>query len=154
VLMGWIRLTGGSDVSLAYPALIAGVVGPTLLYLTPRLLGYARWIGVLLGAALAASQADIIYSGRLKPDTTDILVVLVLVVLVQRPRPNQVALADCNPVGLGSHSAIYPQPLLIRRCGSRGIGASCSSGIRSRDSWSRYWATGGGHPPPRSCNCH
>jgi Dolichyl-phosphate-mannose-protein mannosyltransferase len=84
VLMGWSRLTGGSDVSLAYPALIAGVVGPALLYLTLRLLAYARWIGVLLGAALVASQSDIIYSGRLKPDTTDVLVVLVLVVLVQR----------------------------------------------------------------------
>jgi hypothetical protein len=83
-LMGWSRLTGGSDVSLAYPALIAGVLGPALLYVMLRVLGYARWIGLLLGAALVASQTDIIYSGRLKPDTTDVLVVLVLVLLVAR----------------------------------------------------------------------
>lgn len=84
VLMGWSRLAGGSDVSLAYPALIAGVLSPAFLYATLRVLGYARWIGVLLGAALVASQADIVYSGRLKPDTTDVLVVLVLVLMVAR----------------------------------------------------------------------
>ena len=77
-LMGWSRLTGGSDASLAYPALIAGVLGPALLYVMLRVLGYAWWIGLLLGAALVASQTDIIYSGRLKPDTTDVLVVLIL----------------------------------------------------------------------------
>ena len=83
-LMGWSRLTGGSDASLAYPALIAGVLGPALLYVMLRVLGYAWWIGLLLGAALVASQTDIIYSGRLKPDTTDVLVVLILVLLVAR----------------------------------------------------------------------
>jgi hypothetical protein len=83
-LMGWSRLVGGSDVSLAYPALIAGVLGPAVLYLTLRALGYARWIGVVLGAALVASRADIAYSGRLKPDTTDVLVVLVLVLVISR----------------------------------------------------------------------
>ena len=86
-LMGWSRLTGGSDVSLAYPTLAAGVLSPAVLYLMLRLLGYARWIGVLLGAALVASQADIVYSGRLKPDTTDVLVVLALVLVVARLAP-------------------------------------------------------------------
>jgi hypothetical protein len=83
-LMAWGRISGGSDVSLAYPALIAGVLGPPFLYLTLRVLGYTRWICLVLAAALVASQVDIVYSGRLKPDTTDVLVVLVLILLVQR----------------------------------------------------------------------
>ena len=80
----WSHLFGGSDVSLAYPAFLAGVVGPILLYFTLRRLDYARPIGFLLSAALVVSQVDIAFSGRLKSNTTDVLVVLILILAVHR----------------------------------------------------------------------
>jgi hypothetical protein len=81
-LIGWSHLTGGSDASLAYPALIAGTLSPPLLYLALRACGYERPIGVLLGAALAAAQTDIVYSGRLRTYTIDLLIVLGLVMII------------------------------------------------------------------------
>ena len=83
-LMAWSRLIGGSDVSLAYPALIAGIIGPPLLYLVLRRFGYARPIAALLGAALVACQTDIVYSGRVKTYTLDLLIVLVFALVLPR----------------------------------------------------------------------
>jgi hypothetical protein len=83
-LMGWSHLTGGSDASLAYPALVAGMLGPPLLYLALRRCGYARSISALLGAALAAAQTDIVYSGRVRTFTIDLLIVLGLVMILPR----------------------------------------------------------------------
>ncbi len=83
-LMGWRDLTGGSDASLTYPALIAGVLSPPLLYLALRRCGYERSISALLGAALAAAQTDIIYSGRIRTYTIDVLIVLGLAMIVPR----------------------------------------------------------------------
>jgi hypothetical protein len=84
VLIGWSRLTGGSDASLAYPALIAGTFGPPLLYLALRACDYERSISALLGAALAAAEAAIVYSGRVKDYTIDVLIVLGLAMVVPR----------------------------------------------------------------------
>jgi hypothetical protein len=83
-LMAWSRITGGSDATLAYPVLVAGALGPGLLYLALRWLGYARSIGVLLGAALVAAQTDIVYSGRIKTYTIDVLIVLGLALVIPR----------------------------------------------------------------------
>lgn len=75
---------GGGDAALAYPALIAGTLGPPLLYLGLRACGYERSVGALLGAALAAAGTDIVYSGRVKAYTMDLLVVLALALVVPR----------------------------------------------------------------------
>jgi hypothetical protein len=83
VLMAWTRL-GGSFESTAYPALIAGILGPPALYLVLRYLGIARSISALLGTALAAAHIHIMYSGRVKTYTLDVLIVLALVVVVAR----------------------------------------------------------------------
>jgi hypothetical protein len=81
VLMAWTRL-GGSFESTAYPALIAGTLGPPALYLALRYAGIARSISALLGATLAAANIHIMYSGRVKTYTIDVLIVLGLVVAV------------------------------------------------------------------------
>lgn len=83
-LMGWSPLTGGTDAGLAYPAFIAGTLGPALLYLALRRFGYERSVSVLLAAALVAAETDIVYSGRVKTYTIDVLIVLGLAVIVPR----------------------------------------------------------------------
>lgn len=83
-LAGWSPLTGGSDAALAYPALIAGTLGPPLLYLALRWVGYARAVSLLLGAALVAAQTDIVYSGRVRTYTIDLLIVLAVVMILPR----------------------------------------------------------------------
>src|SRR5215211_2003383 len=80
-LMAWTRL-GGSFESTAYPALIAGTLGPPALYLVLRYLRIARSISALLGATLAAAHIHIMYSGRVKTYTVDVLIVLGLVAAV------------------------------------------------------------------------
>jgi hypothetical protein len=84
LLKGWWGLPGGSDASWVYPALIAGTLSPPLLYLALRGCGYERSISALLGAALAAAQADIIYSGRVRSYTIDMLIVLGVAMIVPR----------------------------------------------------------------------
>jgi hypothetical protein len=81
LLMAWTRL-GGTIESTSYPAFIAGTLGPPALYLVLRRLGFARSISVLLGATLAAANIHIMYSGRVKTYTLDVLIVLGLVVAV------------------------------------------------------------------------
>jgi hypothetical protein len=81
VLMAWTRL-GGSLESTAYPALIAGTLGPPALYLVLRYIGITRSISALLGATLAAAHIHVLYSGRVKTYTLDVLIVLGLVVAV------------------------------------------------------------------------
>jgi hypothetical protein len=81
-LIGWSHLISGSDAGLAYPALIAGTLSPPLIYLALRACGYERSIGALLGAALAAAQTDIVYSGRVRTYTIDLLIVLGLVMVL------------------------------------------------------------------------
>lgn len=83
VLKGWSSLTGGSN-SLAHPAFIAGTLGPPLLYLALRRFGYERSISALLGATLAAAQADIVNSGRVRTFTIDLLIVLGLAMILPR----------------------------------------------------------------------
>jgi hypothetical protein len=84
LLMGWKDLFGGGDASWSYPALIAGTLSPPLLYLALRGCGYERSISALLGAALAAAQTDIIFSGRIRTYAIDALIVLGLAMIVPR----------------------------------------------------------------------
>lgn len=81
LLKGWRSLFGGGD-ALAYPAFIAGILGPPLLYLGLRRLGYARSISALLGAALVSAVTDIVNSGRVRTFTIDLLVVLGMAVVL------------------------------------------------------------------------
>ncbi len=83
-LIGWSHLGGGSDAGLTYPALTAGTLSPPLLYLALRRCGYERSISALLGAVLAAAQTDIVYSGRVRTYTIDLLIVLALAMIVPR----------------------------------------------------------------------
>jgi hypothetical protein len=84
LLIGWRALGGGSDAALTYPTLAAGTLGPALLYLALRYCGYERSIGVLLAAALAVAATDVVYSGRVKTYTIDVLIVLALALIIPR----------------------------------------------------------------------
>jgi hypothetical protein len=77
-LMVWVRIFGDSTVSVITPALIAGAIGPPAVYLVLRRFGVARSIAALLGAALAVCAAHIVYSGRVKVYTSDVIVVLLV----------------------------------------------------------------------------
>jgi hypothetical protein len=81
LLMAWTRL-GGNIESTSYPAFIAGTLGPPALYVVLRRLGFERSISALLGATLAAAHIHIMYSGRVKTYSLDVLIVLGLVVAV------------------------------------------------------------------------
>jgi hypothetical protein len=81
VLMGWTRL-GGDFESMSYLALIAGTLGPPSLYFVLRHLGVERSISTVLGATLVAANIHIMYSGRVKTYTLDVLIVLGLVVAI------------------------------------------------------------------------
>jgi hypothetical protein len=83
LLAGISPLTGDAD-DLAYPALVAGTLGPPLLFLGLRRIGYARAVSLLLGAALVAAQTHIVYSGRVRTYTIDLLIVLALVMILPR----------------------------------------------------------------------
>ncbi|MEQ1786427.1 MAG: glycosyltransferase family 39 protein [Acidimicrobiales bacterium] len=96
-LTAWSRLVGSGDTSLVVPTLIAGVLGPPLLYLVLRRVGAARSIAALLGTAMAVAPVHIIYSTRVKSYTTDVLIMLGLTLLVpllaRRPWRRSTALA-------------------------------------------------------------
>jgi hypothetical protein len=83
-LIGLSRLTGGNSDSFAYPAFVAGTLGPALLYLALRKFGYERSVSALMGAALAAAQTHIVNSGRVRTFTTDLLIVLGLALVLPR----------------------------------------------------------------------
>ncbi len=83
VVLKFVRALGvRSDAGLAYPALVAGTITPSLLFLALRRFGFARSISALLGAALTVTQIDVIYSGRVKTHVIDPLIILGLVVVV------------------------------------------------------------------------
>jgi hypothetical protein len=83
-LMVWRELTGGSDAALTYLALAAGTLAPAFLYLGLRWCGYEHSIGVLLAAALAVAETDVIYSGRVRTYTVDVLIVLAVALAIPR----------------------------------------------------------------------
>lgn len=84
----WLRIQhkifGGGLPALAYPALAAGCLGPPLLYLGLRQFKIARSVCMALAAALLVSHVHVMYSGRVKSYTIDVLVMTLLLVLVPR----------------------------------------------------------------------
>lgn len=80
-----VRLFGTGDLVLVAPALIAGALGPAALYLlVVRWMGQARAVAAALAVALLASHTHTAFSGRVKTYTTDVLIVLLVVILVDR----------------------------------------------------------------------
>jgi hypothetical protein len=106
----WDGMLGYDALGFVVPGFVAGVLGPAALFLVLRDLGYERSICAMLGAALVVGDVHIVYSGRVRPYTIDLLVVLALVVAVPRlvriTRSPRVAVA-CGAAGalLGSVSA-------------------------------------------------
>jgi hypothetical protein len=86
-LMVWHAIAGSSLRHLAYPALVAGTLGPAVLYLGLRSFGYERSISFLMGAAYAVADIAMLYSGRVKPYVFDPLLVLGIVFVVTRLAP-------------------------------------------------------------------
>ena len=84
LLMVWDRVSGGGSTALAYPALVAGTVGPAALYLLLRSLGYATSISALIAAALVVADIPVLYSTRVKTYVLDVLIVIALAALVSR----------------------------------------------------------------------
>ena len=121
LLMGWKEVfTGGAD-ALAWPAFIAGILGPPLLYLGLRALRFARSISFLLAAALVAAQPHIINSGRLKTYTIDLLVVLALAVIL--PRLARIRWTWLTAV------AWYVGAMLVATISGFALGASLAAGV-------------------------
>jgi hypothetical protein len=81
-LMAWSRIFGSGASSMVVPAMIAGALGPPALYLVLRKFGYAVSVSLLLGAALTVCETAIVYSGRVKSYTADVLIILLLCVVL------------------------------------------------------------------------
>jgi len=81
-LMAWSRIFGSGASTMVVPAMIAGALGPPALYLVLRKFGYAVSVSLLLGAALTVCETTIVYSGRVKSYTADVLIILLLCVLL------------------------------------------------------------------------
>ena len=81
-LMVWSRVFGSGSSSMVLPAMIAGALGPPVLYLVLRKFGYAVSVSLLLATALTVCETAILYSGHVKSYTSDVLVILLLCVLV------------------------------------------------------------------------
>lgn len=83
-LMGWRSVAGTGATSMVIPTLIAGVLGPPLLYLFLRRCGFVRSVSVLLGALMAAAPLHIAYSTRVKSYTTDVVLMMLITLVVGR----------------------------------------------------------------------
>jgi hypothetical protein len=81
-LMVWTRIFGSGASAMVVPAMIAGALGPPTLYLVLRKFGYAVSVSLLLGAAFTVCETAIVYSGRVKSYTADVLVILLLCVIL------------------------------------------------------------------------
>jgi hypothetical protein len=110
-LIAWTRVFGMGTASLVAPALIAGTLGPPLLYVALRRFGYARSIALLAGAALTSAGVHIAYSYHVKTYTFDVLIVLGLALAVRHLAPHRWTTATAaawsiGAVAVGSFSSI------------------------------------------------
>lgn len=80
----WLQhhLIGGPTEHLALIAFGAGVLGPAFLYACLRTLRYERSSGLLAAGALLVTYAHVIYSGRVKSYTLDVVGVMALATLL------------------------------------------------------------------------
>lgn len=69
--------------ALGGPSLVAGILGPPVLFVFLRLLGYARSISTLLSVALVFAALHVAVSGRLKTYSLDLLLVVALTLVVR-----------------------------------------------------------------------
>jgi hypothetical protein len=82
ILMAIDRVGGRDLTYLGVPSLFFGAVGPAALYLGLRSFGYERAISAIVGAALIVAPIPVLYAGRVKGYTLDILVVLLIAVVI------------------------------------------------------------------------
>jgi hypothetical protein len=82
LLMGVHRFGDGSLRQLGVPSLVAGVLAPPIVYLVLRSLSYSRSVCFLVASVLVVAHTHILYSGRVKPYTLDLLGVLLLAALL------------------------------------------------------------------------
>lgn len=71
MLMAWSRVTGGSIGGLIVPAMVAGALGPPLLYLWLRRLRFDHGTSAVLATALVIAPIHIRFSGRVKVYTVE-----------------------------------------------------------------------------------
>lgn len=84
MLMAWSRVTGGSIAGLIVPAMVAGALGPPLLYLWLRRLRFGHGTSALLAAALVISPIHIRFSGRVKVYAVELVVVILIAAVLPR----------------------------------------------------------------------
>jgi hypothetical protein len=101
-LMLWTRVFGMGTASLVTPAMIAGTLGPPLLYLAFRRFGYARSVAFLAGAALTGAEVHISYSYHVKTYTFDVLIILGLALAVWSLAPRRWATSTAAAWSIGS----------------------------------------------------
>jgi hypothetical protein len=82
--MAWSSIVGADLRAFAYPALFVGAIGPAVLFLALRRFGYGTAVSAVLGAALAASDAFILYSGRVKGYVIDPILILGIMLVLPR----------------------------------------------------------------------
>ncbi len=93
MLLAWSRVTGGSIGGLIAPALVAGTIGPPLLYLWLRRLRFDHGTSAVLAAALVITPIHIRFSGRIK-----VYAVGLAVAAVRGPNPVSARFLVLGPV--------------------------------------------------------
>ncbi|MEO6628992.1 MAG: hypothetical protein ABIP03_10545 [Aquihabitans sp.] len=78
LLQAWNALTHSAPNGLAVPALVAGSLGPPLVYLGLRRLRFAMPIACILASVLVVADIHALYSGRVKSYTFDTAGIMVL----------------------------------------------------------------------------
>ena len=78
LLQAWNALTHSAPNGLAIPALVAGILGPPLVYLGLRRLRFAAPTAGLLASVLVVADIHATYSGRVKSYTFDTAGIMVL----------------------------------------------------------------------------
>lgn len=81
-LMGLTRLLGSGSAVTTLPALVAGTIGPVVLFWFLRRLGHRTSVAAALAAALVVAELHVAYSGRVKPYVVEPLLVVALLVAV------------------------------------------------------------------------
>ncbi len=114
VLRAWCGLTGTSELALQVPAVVGGVLGPPVLFLLGRRLGFSRVAAFLAGLLLAVGPTHVAYSARVKPYTLDAVFSVGLIFLalsvVDHPRR---AGAWMRLIGFASLSLVFSGSITI-----------------------------------------
>ena len=131
LLMGVHRLGDGSLRQLGVPSLVAGVLAPPIVYLVLRTLSYSRSVCFLMASALVVARTHILYSGRVKPYTLDLLGALLLA-RHSLARPPYVAVAPRPRMGALRSCRVDGERVPSRRNRGSGTGARDAPSVRPR----------------------